>query len=105
MPRKRRRAKNKPSIPLPKAVLLMPGRGPDGWRISYLDHDGGLYCGAGFGVPGDAPPQEAQAGADAVVRDLVRTCHGVEIELAWEPMDGSDSWLGRVSSLSEPCDS
>ncbi|MEV6332610.1 hypothetical protein [Streptomyces sp. NPDC051909] len=110
MPRKRRRAKAKPSIPVPKEVILFPGRGRDGRGFALVDHNNGLYCCALRDLPGDTPLSEVQAAVDASVQDLVRALHGVEIALAWEPMDDSDSWLGRVTttvgkdSPSEPQD-
>ena len=68
MVRRKREKERRPPFDLPKGIVLLAT--PEGWRHSVFTVDGGMHCGHLPGVPVNAGPAEARAGAAAMVVGL-----------------------------------
>ncbi|MFF8480928.1 hypothetical protein ACGFZG_27135 [Streptomyces antibioticus] len=74
----------------------------DGWRLSVLTLDGGMFCGRLADVPLDAGPAEARAAAAAMVVGFARDVHDVRVDVTWDPPREPGSWTGHVTVAAPP---
>lgn len=79
---------------MPASIVLIAT--PEGWRHSILDTRGGMLCGHLPRIPADAAPDQAQAAAVGMLREVARELRGVEIDIPW---DAQEPLTGRVIAL------
>ncbi|MFJ3222782.1 hypothetical protein ACIPJS_05380 [Streptomyces sp. NPDC086783] len=90
---RRRRTKKRPAFGIPSEVILLRGR--EGWPYAFGAHDARGGCGKAP-MAADSAPEDVRAAVSAQLADLIRTLHGVEIDVVWSPLT-SDSWVGRIT--------
>ncbi|MFF2216772.1 hypothetical protein [Streptomyces antibioticus] len=85
---------------MPKGIVVLAT--PDGWRLSVLTLDGGMFCGRLADVPVDAGTAEARAAAAAMVVGLARDVRGVRVDVTWDPPREPGCWTGQVTVAAPP---
>ncbi|WP_272255328.1 hypothetical protein [Streptomyces xanthophaeus] len=95
MARRRRTKKQRPTFGIPREAVLMAAQ--DAWPYTFVADDLSGGCGK-VPMPSDAALEDVQAAVSALLTDYTRSCHGVEIAVAWSPLT-PDSWVGRVSRV------
>ncbi|MGW6834908.1 hypothetical protein ACWGCI_16055 [Streptomyces sp. NPDC054949] len=102
MVRRKKVRKKRLVLGIPKGIVLLGT--PEGWRTSVHTMDGGMLCGR-LSVPINSDSQDARDAAAAMVTELARDCHDIDVEVNWDPPDEPWSWTAHVTTLtaaSEP---
>lgn len=74
--------------------------GRDEWPYTFVADGASGGCGK-VPMPSDAAAVDVQAAVFTTLAGLTRSCHGVEIDIAWASLT-TDSWVGRITSQAAP---
>ncbi|MET8225980.1 hypothetical protein [Streptomyces sp. NPDC005301] len=95
---RRRRTKKRPAFGIPGEVILLRGR--NDWPYTFGADDARGGCGK-VSMAAESAPEDVRAAVSTQLADLIRTLHGVEIDVVWSPLT-SDSWVGRITPSDAP---
>ncbi|MFF5933180.1 hypothetical protein [Streptomyces sp. NPDC012508] len=87
--------KKRPPFGIPREITLLGGQ--DVWPYTFIAEDSSGGCGK-VAMPSDAAVEDVQAAVCALLADLTRSLHGVDIDVAWSSQT-SESWVGRIRQV------
>ncbi|MFB9435758.1 hypothetical protein [Streptomyces showdoensis] len=90
---RRSKARKKPSLGVPREIILLTGAKE--WPYTVAADDGSGVCGK-VPLPCDALPEDVQERVFTPLAELTRAWHGIDIDVTWSPLT-QDSWVGRIT--------